>query len=89
MDDCQPVALRASARYVSIAAVGSRRVSSSVKRCPLNGARLLHQITDQRKLPAFDHFIGSSHINGIYLIAMTAPGPVSTSTAFDTEAIDG
>jgi len=57
MDDCQPVALRASARCVSIAAVDSRLVSSSVERRRLNGAGPLHQIIDGRKLLAFDHFI--------------------------------
>jgi hypothetical protein len=61
MDDCQPVALRASARFVSIAAVDSRLVSSSVERRGLIG-KPLHQTTDQRKLLAFDHFIQSSHI---------------------------
>src|SRR6266403_1354431 len=82
MDDCQPVALRASARYVSIAAVDSRLVSSSVERRRLNGASLLHQITDRRKLLAFDHFIQSSHINGRYQSVMAAPGPLSPSAAF-------
>jgi hypothetical protein len=59
MDDGQPVALRASARHVSIAAVDSRLVSSSVERRRLNGASFLHLIIDWRKL-AFDHFIQSS-----------------------------
>jgi hypothetical protein len=36
MDDYQPDALQASARYVSIAAVVSRLVSSSVERQRLN-----------------------------------------------------
>jgi len=49
MDDCQPVALRASARNVSIAAIDSRLVSSSVERRRLNGAELLYQITDRCK----------------------------------------
>src|SRR5262245_13054137 len=40
MDDLQPVALRASARYVSIAAVVSRLVSSLVELRRLNGASL-------------------------------------------------
>jgi len=55
MDDCQPVALRASARYVSIAAVDSRLVSSSVERRRLNRVNLLPQIIDGRKLLALDH----------------------------------
>ena len=82
MDDCQPVALRASARYVSIAAVDSRLVSSSVERRRLNGASLLHQIIGRRKLLAFDHFIQSSHINGRYQSVMAAPGTFSPSAAF-------
>jgi hypothetical protein len=56
MDGCQPIALRASARYVSIAAVDSRLVSSSVERLGLNGAGLLHQNIYRRKLLAFDPF---------------------------------
>jgi len=90
MDDYQPVALRASARYVSIAAVDSRLVSSSVERRRLNGARLLPQIIDPRKLLAFDHIIQSSHINGIYQSVMAAPGLLSPSAALvRQEAIEG
>jgi hypothetical protein len=52
MDDCQPVALRASALNVSIAVEVSQLVSSSVERRRLNRANLLHQIIDRRKLLA-------------------------------------
>jgi hypothetical protein len=60
MDYCQPSALRAPARNVSIAVEVSRLVSSSVERRWLKGTNLLHRIIDRRKLLACDHFIQSS-----------------------------
>jgi hypothetical protein len=81
MDDCQPVALQASARYVSIAAVDSRLVSSSVERRRLNGASFyigssigascLLSITSSNPRPC----------NGRYQSAMAAPGTFSPSGA--------
>jgi hypothetical protein len=57
MDEVQPVALRASARHVSIAAVDSRLVSSRVGTSSVDWGGFLHPITDRRKLLAFDRFV--------------------------------
>jgi hypothetical protein len=57
MGKCQPVALRASARNVSIAADDPRLVSSSVERGRLNEVSFLQLIMGRRKPVAFDHLL--------------------------------
>jgi hypothetical protein len=47
---------------VSIAALDSRLVSSSVERRWLNGASFLHLIIDRGKLLAFDRFVQSGRM---------------------------